>query len=54
MKLELLTNATVIDDAVSFAIERTRLTSSSEDNEESKRLEEKPDCNHYSRNLEAK
>jgi hypothetical protein len=36
MKLELLTNATVVDDAMRFVTERTRLISSSKNNEVSK------------------
>jgi hypothetical protein len=36
MKLELLTNATVVDDAIRFVEERTRFISHRRDNEESK------------------
>jgi hypothetical protein len=39
MKLELLTGVTVVDDAMRFVEERTKLISGSEDNLESKKPE---------------
>jgi hypothetical protein len=52
MKLDLLTNATVVNDAIRFVAERIKLSSSSKDDKISKKPAAEQDYNHENEELE--